>query len=331
MPENPRPTLLGIAVDTVDPNGAPRTAEDLRTLVLGAAAAGVHLVTLGDRSALDGGPVRPDRAGLEPASVLAWLAPQVPRLGLLAVRSATRAEPYHLSRAIATVDYVSGGRAGWHCVAELDDTGAVVSSHPAPAPQERAEHAVEVVEVVRGLWDTWEDDACVREVATGRYVDPARIHRLDHRGTHLAIRGPSATPRPPQGHPVVAVTLDGGPVAAALGPLADLGFVVADTPFEAAARAAAFRAAADGRPLRALLVTDRVGPAPADGIDGLLLTGVDTAEGLAALRSESRPVAGPTATTATTTLRQTLGLPRPVNRFRAATGTPTEAAHARTA
>ena len=145
------------------------------------------------------------------ALVAALVAARTERIGIL-VRIATAVtEPFHVSTQLATIDVVSGGRAGW--LVEVGALDGRTTTWPAPAGDGTAD-AAEHVDVVRALWDSWEDGAEVRDAAAGRFLDRSRVHHVDHVGEHLAIRGPSITPRPPQGNlPVVAA----GPLAARVG------------------------------------------------------------------------------------------------------------------
>jgi alkanesulfonate monooxygenase SsuD/methylene tetrahydromethanopterin reductase-like flavin-dependent oxidoreductase (luciferase family) len=129
----------------------------------------------------------------------------------------THTEPFHVSTAIATLDYVSSGRAGWR--AQVSRAGENQHFGRRETPQFRIEdyHRPEVraaaagrfdeardfVEVVRRLWDSWEDDAEIRDAATGRFIDRGKLHYIDFEGSWFSVRGPSITPRPPQGQPVV--------------------------------------------------------------------------------------------------------------------------------
>jgi alkanesulfonate monooxygenase SsuD/methylene tetrahydromethanopterin reductase-like flavin-dependent oxidoreductase (luciferase family) len=109
-----------------------------------------------------------------------------------------------VSTAIATLDYVSGGRAGWDvAVSPRPDEAAHVGRRPAPGAGELLAEAADAVEVVRRLWDSWADDAVVRDVATGRFVDRDRLRYTDFAGRFFAVKGPSIVPRPPQGQPLV--------------------------------------------------------------------------------------------------------------------------------
>ncbi|MEZ0364083.1 LLM class flavin-dependent oxidoreductase [Mycobacterium sp. pUA109] len=146
-------------------------------------------------------------AGRADAVLLAArIAPATRHIGLIPVATVTHTEPFHVSKAIATLDYVSGGRAGWQPrVSATAHEAALFGRRDGAADADGLfDEAADFVEVVRRLWDSWEDDAVIRDVATGRYVDRDKLHYVDFTGKHFAVKGPSITPRPPQGQPVVA-------------------------------------------------------------------------------------------------------------------------------
>jgi FMN-dependent oxidoreductase (nitrilotriacetate monooxygenase family) len=140
----------------------------------------------------------------EPLTLLSHLAAVTERIGLVATASTTYNEPFHVARKFASLDHLSGGRAGWNLVTSADPREAwnfSRESHLAHA--RRYARAEEFVDVVRGLWDSYEDDAFVRDREGGRFFDPDKLHLLAHEGEHFSVRGPLNVPRPPQGHPVV--------------------------------------------------------------------------------------------------------------------------------
>ncbi|HVQ77945.1 MAG TPA: LLM class flavin-dependent oxidoreductase [Candidatus Binatia bacterium] len=125
-------------------------------------------------------------------------------LGIGGTYSTTYYEPFHVARVFATLDHMVGGRAAWNVVTSLNDSEAAnfgQVSHP--EHDARYDRADEFVEAVLGHWDTWEDDAIVLDRASGVFADPAKVHRLDHRGASFRTRGPFTVPRTPQGHPVL--------------------------------------------------------------------------------------------------------------------------------
>jgi alkanesulfonate monooxygenase SsuD/methylene tetrahydromethanopterin reductase-like flavin-dependent oxidoreductase (luciferase family) len=144
--------------------------------------------------------------------VAARIAPATRHIGLVPVATVTHTEPFHISKAVATLDYVSHGRAGWQPRVSATTHEAALFGRRDASQIPLFEEAVEYVDVVRRLWDSWEDDAVIRDVSTGRYVDTEKLHYINFAGKHFSVKGPSITPRPPQGQPVVAVLAHSGPV-----------------------------------------------------------------------------------------------------------------------
>jgi FMN-dependent oxidoreductase (nitrilotriacetate monooxygenase family) len=113
-------------------------------------------------------------------------------------------EPFNVARQFASLDHISGGRAGWNVVTSwLGDTAANFSKTEHPAHDVRYRIAAEYLDVVQGLWDSWEDDAHVADKASGVFVDPEKLHRLDHKGEYFQVRGPLNIKRSRQGQPVI--------------------------------------------------------------------------------------------------------------------------------
>ena len=158
------------------------------------------------------------RGRLDAALIASLLAPQTTRIGLVPTVNTTHTEPFHVASAISTLDFASHGRAGWRAqisvkASEADLVGrrAFPDVHPRRSNDaERAafvggifDEAADAVEVVRRLWDSWEDDAEIRDVTTGRFIDRDKLHYVDFVGTTFSVKGPSIVPRPPQGQPLV--------------------------------------------------------------------------------------------------------------------------------
>ncbi len=140
----------------------------------------------------------------EPFTLLSALAGATERIGLVATASTTFDAPYHIARRFASLDHISGGRAGWNIVTTSNPDAALnfgLEEHV--EHDERYDRAREFYDVVTGLWDSWADDAFVRDVESGLYFDPARLHVLNHKGPHLSVRGPLNIARPIQGWPVI--------------------------------------------------------------------------------------------------------------------------------
>ncbi|MBO1073425.1 LLM class flavin-dependent oxidoreductase [Roseomonas marmotae] len=141
---------------------------------------------------------------LEPLTLLAALAPLTRRIGLVATASTTYNEPYHIARKFASLDHLSGGRAGWNAVTSWTDEEARNFNRDTHLDYgTRYDRAAEFLQVVRGLWDSWEPDAFTRDKASGIFFDPSKMHRLDHKGRFFQVRGPLNVAPCPQGHPVV--------------------------------------------------------------------------------------------------------------------------------
>jgi alkanesulfonate monooxygenase SsuD/methylene tetrahydromethanopterin reductase-like flavin-dependent oxidoreductase (luciferase family) len=198
---------------------------------------------------------------LDAVQVAARVAPTTSRIGLIPTVRVTHTEPCHTSKAIATLDYVSRGRAGMRAQISMrsdearhfgrrsmPDTGPVDPDLPGPVDPDLPgpvdpdlpgpvdpelqklvadvlEEAGDYIEVVRRLWDSWEDEAEIRDVATGRFVDRDKLHYIDFSGRWFSVRGPSITPRPPQGQPLVAALGHGSGAFRLIANAADLGFV----------------------------------------------------------------------------------------------------------
>lgn len=143
-------------------------------------------------------------AFFEPTTLLSSIASVTSRIGLVSTATTSYNEPYNVARVFASLDHISHGRAGWNVV-----TSGNVSEAYNFSRDEHYEHgtryqrAEEFAEVVRGLWDSWEDDAFVRDRSQGRYFTPEKLHFLKHKGEHFSVRGPLNVARSPQGHPVL--------------------------------------------------------------------------------------------------------------------------------
>jgi alkanesulfonate monooxygenase SsuD/methylene tetrahydromethanopterin reductase-like flavin-dependent oxidoreductase (luciferase family) len=202
------------------------------------------------------------RGRLDAVLIASRVAPLTRHIGLLPTAITTHTEPFHLSKAIATLDYVSAGRAGVRVqvapnpaaaahfgrrqIPELPDGGFQSEQGQALAAELLSE-AADYIEVLRRLWDSWEDDAEIRDVATGRFIDRNKLHYIDFQGEWFSVKGPSITPRPPQGQPMVASLGHGEPAYQLAAGGADIAFI---TPHDAeqtsavAQRIAALRPAA---------------------------------------------------------------------------------------
>jgi FMN-dependent oxidoreductase (nitrilotriacetate monooxygenase family) len=140
----------------------------------------------------------------EPLTLLSALAGATERIGLIATASTTFEEPYHVARRFASLDHLSGGRAGWNIVTTSNPDAALnfgLEEHM--EHDERYVRAREFYDVVTGLWDSFADDAFTRDAETGLYFDPERMHVLNHKGRYFSVRGPLNIARPVQGWPVI--------------------------------------------------------------------------------------------------------------------------------
>lgn len=200
---------------------------------------------------------------MEPLLTLAAIAQATTRIGLVATVSATYLPPYHLARKYATLDRLSGGRSGWNLVTSGSDFEARSFGLPQQLQHaHRYARAHEYVKIVKGLWDTWEDEAFIHDKAANRFFEPSRLHRVAHEGEHFTVHGGLQTPRPPQGYPVLVQagsSADGQELAAAT---AEVVFTAQQTAEEARAfyRSLKGRLAAYGRTQERLKILPGISP-----------------------------------------------------------------------
>ncbi|MFJ5533963.1 LLM class flavin-dependent oxidoreductase [Streptomyces sp. NPDC093261] len=184
------------------------------------------------------------RGRLDAVLIAARVAPLTRHIGLVPTVVVTHTEPFHISKAIATLDYVSTGRAGVRVRISARPNEAAhfgrrtlprIDAYDSPGARELVtdlfDEAADHVEVVRRLWDSWEDDAEIRDVATGRFIDRDKLHYIDFTGRHFSVKGPSITPRPPQGQPLVTALAHQTVPFRLVARSTDLGYV---TPHDAA-------------------------------------------------------------------------------------------------
>lgn len=312
--------------------------------------AGFTLITLDDGALPPG--ASPDPVGrIGAVERAAFVAAATSTIGIAPVVPLTYAEPFHVSSQLASLDHISAGRAGWVVTEEERPEAARAWGRPeVPGPAARARESHDGVEVARALWDSWEDDAVVRSVATSRYLDRDRLHHIDFTGETFAVKGPAIVPRPPQGQLVVIGSPDAVPAAqldVALVTGRDLGSVrtaaaAAGTPLVLAEVEVALDTPEAGGAER-VADLERYAPRVDRGrlrltgsaeqlvsllaelsavVDGVRLHPLVIDEDLPVLSrlvlpalSERRLVARPLPGTS---LRSTLGLERPANRFAAA-------------
>ncbi|WP_214368557.1 LLM class flavin-dependent oxidoreductase [Pseudonocardia sp. H11422] len=175
-----------------------------------AAARGrLDFLALSDSFAPPGADPSALRGSLDAVAVAARVAPVVAGIGLVPTATVTHTEPFHLSKAIATLDVVSSGRAGWEpAVSRTRAEADLFGRKDSAAADVLWREVAEAVEVVVRLWDSWEDDAEIRDVATGRFIDRDKLHYIDFAGEFFSVKGPSITPRSPQAHPLVVLRGD---------------------------------------------------------------------------------------------------------------------------
>jgi alkanesulfonate monooxygenase SsuD/methylene tetrahydromethanopterin reductase-like flavin-dependent oxidoreductase (luciferase family) len=324
-------------------------AERVVGLAQEAESAGFDFLTLGDGFGLQAVGADRVRGRLDALLVLARVAPATRIIGLVAMVTTTHTEPFHVSKNLATLDLVSHGRAGWRVAVSTTPAEADLFGRKPPADlSELLDEADDAIEVVTRLWDSWEDDAVIRDVATGRYIDRSRLHYVDFEGRFFRVRGPSITPRPPQGQvPIFVDAVTGSDDQGLLGGRPDVvivpageidrrravaPIVVAELSFLLGPTTAAARAEHERLDTLAGETTaiDFVGAAAdlsalleaghGDGrVDGFLLRPALLPRGLAGLAGEVLPELrrrgvlhdAPTGRT----LREHLGLPRPANRY----------------
>lgn len=193
---------------TVDPRALTRLDHYVQLARI-AEAAKFDAIFFADNVAMFGGPSEIGALAApvyyyEPLSLLAAIAPQTTHIGLVATVSATYLPPYHLARKFASLDHLSGGRAGWNCVTSGSDAEAQnFGLDHQLAHADRYARADEYVAVVKALWNSWEEGALRADQASRRYYDPARVHPIDHDGRFFKVAGPLQIDRTPQGHPVI--------------------------------------------------------------------------------------------------------------------------------
>lgn len=170
---------------------------------------GFDAVFLPDSFGLQEGGAAVTRGRLDAVAIAARTAPDTRRIGLIPQVPVTHTEPFHVSKAIAALDFASLGRAGWEVGVSIGAGQAKAFGRKGVQSDAQLWHeADEAVEVVTRLWDSWEDGAEIRDVATGRFIDRDRLHYIDFAGENFSVKGPSITPRSPQGQPIVTVRAD---------------------------------------------------------------------------------------------------------------------------
>ncbi|MHC5907323.1 LLM class flavin-dependent oxidoreductase [Streptomyces sp. S6] len=257
-PSSPAPLHLAAALDGTGWHPASWREQVARPRDLFTAGYWADLVTEAERGLLDFvtiedglGPqsshfLDPDdrtdqvRGRLDAVLIASRVAPLTRHIGLVPTTVATHTEPFHISKAVATLDYVSTGRAGLRVQITARPSEAAhfgrrtvprIEAYDTHDPDTLAlitdlfDEAADHVEAVRRLWDSWEDDAEIRDAATGRFVDREKLHYIDFEGRRFSVKGPSITPRPPQGQPLVTALAHATVPYRLVARAADVGFV----------------------------------------------------------------------------------------------------------
>ena len=161
-------------------------------------------VKMGSRELLAAGSMNGRPVQFEPVTLLSAIAMHTKHIGLLATATTSYEEPYTLARKFASLDHISNGRACWNVVTTAGQADALNFGFSEPLPPEsRYERARESIEVCKGLWDSWADDAFVQDKTTGQFLDPDKVHVLNHKNKYFTVKGPLNIRRSPQGHPVI--------------------------------------------------------------------------------------------------------------------------------
>jgi N-acetyl-S-(2-succino)cysteine monooxygenase len=176
-----------------------------------AEAAKMHFLFIADSLCMPGmaRPALAERSSLEyclePITVLSAIAALTEKIGLVSTVSTTYSDPFNIARYMGSLDHISNGRAGWNLVTTSDPYAAKNFGMMALQKGDRYERAEAFTQVVKGLWDSWEDDAFLKDQKSGVFVDLKKLHLLKHKSEHFSVEGPLPMERPPQGHPVTLV------------------------------------------------------------------------------------------------------------------------------
>lgn len=223
------------------------------------------LIFMGDNLYADPGAHPSYTARLEPLTMLAAVATATSRVGLGATASTTYGDPFTVARAFASLDHISRGRAAWNAVTTANPAAGANFGTLHPDHARRYEAANEFLDVVKGLWDCWDDDAVVADRASGIYIDPAKVRTLDHAGEFFKVKGPLNIARSPQGHPVVLQAGGSEPGQILAARTADVVFSVVQDFAEAKAAYSSLKARLPGFGRRADEVTVLPGVMPVVG------------------------------------------------------------------
>ncbi|GAB2830312.1 LLM class flavin-dependent oxidoreductase [Streptomyces daliensis] len=326
----PTPLRLAVALDASDP-----PVEEAAAPALFAPGHWTRLARLAERGTLDFVTLADSFAGpgIDAAATLARVAPETRHIGLVPALTTTHTEPFHLSSTLATLDWVSRGRAGWTpSVSATEAEAALFGRRQGAPPAALWREAGEVADVVARLWDSWEDDAEIRDASTGRFIDRDKLHYVDFAGEYFSVRGPAIVPRPPQGRPVTVADLTDEEPRGALAPHTDVALVRAADPVTARDLREELRARVPGLTVLVSLPVELHGDGEAAGLAGLLAdwAAEGAADGFHLCPAEpARDIVRIVDTTVPllrerglardryegATLRAHLGLPRPDSRY----------------
>ncbi|MGV1895878.1 LLM class flavin-dependent oxidoreductase [Agrobacterium vitis] len=317
------PLLLGIGVDAAArDHNRPTDWQGFWSALLARLDGVATFLTLEDGFARDDD-------GLDAVLLANWLGARSHSIGIIAGAAVNFLEPFHVSTAIATLDYVTQGRAGL-LLQRLDQTRAEqagraigqLNGFPAIAPHDLDRDAIDAAEVIRRLWDSWEEDTVIRDHVSQRFLDGAKLHYINFESPSFRVLGPSITPRPPQGQPVVAVSWT-GTEDIALAKAADVVFLSGDND-----RIAELAAQINGTTTKAgpVLVADiavgadaveRLTQTAASGFSAVRLVLSDPQTQIDQVLNEILPAlhsAGLVRQAEGNTLRAVFGLPEAINR-----------------
>jgi len=310
---------LVVAVELPATGRATTLVRDSLAALRGFAAVGVDFAVIADEE-----PAEDAHARIDAPTLAAFAAPQVPQLGIGATISTTHTEPFHLSKVVQTLDHASLGRAAWQVAVSTSPAEAARSGRRSAVDDAEAwAEAEEAIEVAERLWDSWEDDAEIRDRATGRFIDRDRVHHIDFEGRFFSVRGPSIVPRSPQGRPPIIVRVTGPESLDVAARRADVirvpasGVAEARAAVDEAGRAQLVTILVDVAAASASLVRDALATLRHDtGADGAVIvfdSTPDAADFVDPLRPfVQRALARPGRPA---TLRDRLGLERPASRY----------------
>ncbi|MBB3428931.1 alkanesulfonate monooxygenase SsuD/methylene tetrahydromethanopterin reductase-like flavin-dependent oxidoreductase (luciferase family) [Rhizobium sp. BK312] len=292
-----------------------------------------------DYVTLEDGFARAEGDGFDAVLLANWLAPRSRNIGIIAGAPVSFLEPFHVSTAIATLDFVSEGRAGLLVqryaevqAAQARRTLGELDGFPPAQVTALERDSLDTIEAIQRLWDSWEDGAIIRDRESQRFLDGSKLHYVNFEGAEFNILGPSITPRPPQGQPVTAVTYrkDEDPLIAAAADVvflhleaASIGDAVEKIRSSAASKAVVFVADITleaGRQSTADLAAQIAGLARS-GVSGIRLLLSDPTQQVAYLSNELLPVLRAALllrSPANGSLRDRFALPAATNRFTAA-------------